>query len=206
MHPPPPYISAPSQLPPFPHRRTIPSFTSVPPHLLLKIVYMTFPQSPAPGEGRPERQRKTLYWLSVGLRLVNRAFYIGEFTVLAVRPIQTYFEKHPRCRFLYISQRVSHLWRFSFPTIIFCHRQSLNGYCCSSSSMYACPALNLSPRLRLPHTPTLLIRSLPPRLCRRHRLQPTASHPTRNTSSRSLHRAQGPRGRLDGRLGTAPRA
>jgi hypothetical protein len=25
-----------------------------------------------------ERQRKTLYWLSVGLRLVNRALYIGK--------------------------------------------------------------------------------------------------------------------------------
>lgn len=29
-------------------------------------------------EGRVERQRKTLYWLSVSLRLVNRAFYVGE--------------------------------------------------------------------------------------------------------------------------------
>jgi hypothetical protein len=40
---------------------------------------MTFPQTPGVDEGRIERQRKTLYWLEGGLRLVNRAFYVGEF-------------------------------------------------------------------------------------------------------------------------------
>ena len=53
--------------------------TLLPPHVLLQIVYRTIPQIIVPGPNleRQERQRKTLYWLSTGLRLVNRAFYIG---------------------------------------------------------------------------------------------------------------------------------
>lgn len=60
-------------------RRRVPplTFTMLPSHLLLEIVYHTFPQSSWLDEGRVERQRKTLYWLSVSLRLVNRALYIG---------------------------------------------------------------------------------------------------------------------------------
>lgn len=63
-------------------RRRVPplTFTMLPSHLLLEIVYHTFPQSSWLDEGRVERQRKTLYWLSVSLRLVNRALYIGEFS------------------------------------------------------------------------------------------------------------------------------
>lgn len=52
--------------------------TALPSHLLLKVVYMTFPQTEGIDGEVIERQRKTLYWLSVRLRLVNRAFYIGE--------------------------------------------------------------------------------------------------------------------------------
>ena len=82
VHPPPPYISAtPSYLPPFPHRRNVSSFVLLPSHLLLKIVYLTFPQSPGLDQGRLERQRKTLYWLTTSLRLVNRAFYVGMYRV-----------------------------------------------------------------------------------------------------------------------------
>lgn len=76
--PPPPYAASSSGLPPFPHGRNILTFSAWPSHLLLKVVYMTFPHTDGFDEGVIERQRKTLYWLSVRLRLVNRAFYIGE--------------------------------------------------------------------------------------------------------------------------------
>jgi len=58
------------------------TLSTLPPHLLLQIVHMTFPQTPKFDEGKVERQRKTLYWLSVGLRLVNRALYIACMHVL----------------------------------------------------------------------------------------------------------------------------
>ncbi|KAK2460427.1 hypothetical protein APHAL10511_007592 [Amanita phalloides] len=49
----------------------------LPPHVLLRIVYGT-----APDLDRQEQQRKTLYWLSTNLRLVNRAFYIASMHIL----------------------------------------------------------------------------------------------------------------------------
>ncbi|KAK7028309.1 hypothetical protein R3P38DRAFT_2935307 [Favolaschia claudopus] len=76
---PPPYVSPNSNTggpPPFPHCRPVMTLSTLPPHILLQIVHMTFPQTPAFDEGKVERQRKTLYWLSVSLRLVNRALYI----------------------------------------------------------------------------------------------------------------------------------
>jgi hypothetical protein len=80
--PPPPYIASshPIHPPPFPHHqhREVATLPALPPHILLKIVYLTFPQTPGVDEGRVERQRKTLYWLEGGLRLVNKAFYVGE--------------------------------------------------------------------------------------------------------------------------------
>ena len=91
LQPPPPYVSSPhSHPPPFPHRRQILTFSVLPSHILLKIVYLTFPQTPGFDEGRPERQRKTLYWLSVGLRLVNRAFYIGKRTRVWILPMNNH--------------------------------------------------------------------------------------------------------------------
>ncbi|EGO02901.1 hypothetical protein SERLA73DRAFT_165830 [Serpula lacrymans var. lacrymans S7.3] len=84
--PPPPYVPAGSANvppPPFPHQRHEPAnFSALPSHLLLKIVYMTFPQTHGIDEGRIERQRKTLYWLSTSLRLVNHSFYIACMHVL----------------------------------------------------------------------------------------------------------------------------
>ncbi|KAH7912070.1 hypothetical protein BJ138DRAFT_1149253 [Hygrophoropsis aurantiaca] len=83
--PPPPYAasSIPAPPPPFPHLpRHVARLTELPQHLLLKIVHMTLPQTPGRDEGRIERQRKTLYWFSVNLRLVNRAFYIACMHVL----------------------------------------------------------------------------------------------------------------------------
>lgn len=78
--PPPPYVPNASTLPPPPfpgeyHEATRPS--DLPSHLLLKIVYMTFPQTPGIDEGKIERQRKTLCWLSTQLRLVNHSFYVA---------------------------------------------------------------------------------------------------------------------------------
>ncbi|KAJ7326341.1 hypothetical protein DFH08DRAFT_710863 [Mycena albidolilacea] len=56
------------------------SRTSFPPHLLLQIVYATF--SDAYDIEDTREQRKTLYWLTVGLRLVNRVFYTTSMNVL----------------------------------------------------------------------------------------------------------------------------
>lgn len=78
--PPPPYFPNASTLPPPPfpgEHRGAAKPSDLPPHLLLKIVYMTFPQTPGVDEGKIERQRKTLCWLSTQLRLVNRSFYIA---------------------------------------------------------------------------------------------------------------------------------
>ncbi|KAJ7736717.1 hypothetical protein DFH07DRAFT_96674 [Mycena maculata] len=81
--PPPPYFSTQANgPPPFPHCRPPMTLSTLPSHLLLQIVHMTFPQTSGIDEGRLERQRKTLYWLSVGLRLVNRALYIACMHVL----------------------------------------------------------------------------------------------------------------------------
>ncbi|EIN05727.1 hypothetical protein PUNSTDRAFT_74123 [Punctularia strigosozonata HHB-11173 SS5] len=94
LPPPPPYYpdggraaaaaAASQQPPPFPeHRRDPPlTFEELPPSILLNIVHFTFPQSPDVNEGRLERQRKTLYWLSTSLRLVNRALYVACMHVL----------------------------------------------------------------------------------------------------------------------------
>ncbi|TFK27233.1 hypothetical protein FA15DRAFT_586788 [Coprinopsis marcescibilis] len=53
--------------------------SSLPPHILLQIVYNTFPTNPG---GLVERQRKSLLWLAKSLRLVNKAFYIACMHVL----------------------------------------------------------------------------------------------------------------------------
>lgn len=86
MNPPPPYFAAPGSpaqgSPPYPYHRQSPTFSALPSHLLLKIVYMAFPQMASVDE-RIERQRKTLYWLSVHLRLVNRALYVGKWGTLS---------------------------------------------------------------------------------------------------------------------------
>ncbi|KAI6016743.1 hypothetical protein EDC04DRAFT_521043 [Pisolithus marmoratus] len=70
--PPPPYSSSSSAPPPFPTRTSRQNICSLPPNVLLQIIYMTFPQT-----SNVERQRKTLYWLAYHLRLINRAFYIA---------------------------------------------------------------------------------------------------------------------------------
>jgi hypothetical protein len=82
--PPPPYLSTVAAgLPPF-HLRTgpPPNLHTLPSHILLQIVYSTFPQTSLADQDKPERQRKTLYWLAISLRLVNRALYVACMHVL----------------------------------------------------------------------------------------------------------------------------
>ena len=77
--------------PPFPGHTSRPSkatFSNLPSHILLYIIHQTLPQEDLPGgrsvygqlegEGKLERQRKVLYWMSVCLRLVSRGVYIGK--------------------------------------------------------------------------------------------------------------------------------
>ncbi|KAI0270388.1 hypothetical protein BC834DRAFT_861096 [Gloeopeniophorella convolvens] len=104
MLPPPPPYSSPSPAvrpsfvplpvpvhpPPFSAPRARPSLATFPPHLLLHIVHRTFPQAPDKDYGKLERQRKTLYWLSTSLRLVNRAFYIACMHVLRSTYLPSY--------------------------------------------------------------------------------------------------------------------
>ncbi|KAL1680105.1 hypothetical protein EV122DRAFT_276525 [Schizophyllum commune] len=81
--PPPSYSAATQGPPPFPsgsHRKR--RITDIPPHLLLNIVYATLPQTPYLDESTAERQRRVLYWISMNLRIVNRAFYIACMHVL----------------------------------------------------------------------------------------------------------------------------
>ncbi|KAJ7077814.1 hypothetical protein C8R43DRAFT_355640 [Mycena crocata] len=73
LNPPPPYTKAPAIA-------TWRTFSALPSHLLLQIVYATF--SDAYDIENAKEHRKTLYWLSVGLRLVNRLFYTTSMNVL----------------------------------------------------------------------------------------------------------------------------
>ncbi|KIK98367.1 hypothetical protein PAXRUDRAFT_692386 [Paxillus rubicundulus Ve08.2h10] len=89
--PPPPYAAASVVPPPFPgSQQQGTNIAALPQHLLLKIVYMTFPQALGIDESRSERQRKTLYWLSLQLRLVNQSFYIACMHVLRSTYLSAY--------------------------------------------------------------------------------------------------------------------
>ncbi|KAF8645635.1 hypothetical protein AX16_007717 [Volvariella volvacea WC 439] len=90
LSPPPPYIPAPGP-PPFRNgHRPLMTFTALPAHLLLEIVYATFPQTPDVDRGKVERQRKTLFWLSTSFRLVNHACYIASMHVLRSTYLPSY--------------------------------------------------------------------------------------------------------------------
>ncbi|KIK63713.1 hypothetical protein GYMLUDRAFT_241619 [Collybiopsis luxurians FD-317 M1] len=72
--------------------RSRPSFTSLPSHLLLHIVYCTFPQEDGLFEGdvKAVRQRRTLHWLVLSLRFVNRELYLVVMNVLRSIYLNTY--------------------------------------------------------------------------------------------------------------------
>ena len=67
------------------------NLSTLPPHILLQILHCTFPQSSRiPDQGTPELQRKTLYWLSTSLRLVNRALYTASMHILRSTYLRAY--------------------------------------------------------------------------------------------------------------------
>ncbi|KAH0579601.1 hypothetical protein H2248_002452 [Termitomyces sp. 'cryptogamus'] len=82
--PPPPYFSSSDGA------RITPTLSTLPPHILLHIIYLTFPQSSLPDLPKLARQRKTLYWLSISLRLVDRTFYAACMHVLRSTHIPAY--------------------------------------------------------------------------------------------------------------------
>lgn len=73
------YTAAAAPVPKYP-----PRLGALPSHLLLRIVYNTFPQDNGhyDGESKLERQKEVLHWLVTSLRLVNRAHYVGAMHVL----------------------------------------------------------------------------------------------------------------------------
>ncbi|KAF4611910.1 hypothetical protein D9613_004017 [Agrocybe pediades] len=106
---PPPYLRSPSSAPgsPFPNGSRPPAtLSSLPAHILLQIIHHTFPPLPSANSPSgssiytpappmfsqieyqlsqpsiPERQRKTLLWLSTHLRLVSRSLYTACMHVL----------------------------------------------------------------------------------------------------------------------------
>ncbi|CDO69972.1 hypothetical protein BN946_scf184836.g46 [Trametes cinnabarina] len=85
LPPPPPYVEdGPLSPPPFPTQGRAPTrLDTLPPHLLLRIVYETF-------SGPVKSQRKVLYWLTMHLRLVNRALYIACMHVLRSTYLSAY--------------------------------------------------------------------------------------------------------------------
>ena len=67
------------------------NLSTLPPHILLQILHRTFPQSSRiPDQGTPELQRKTLYWMSTSLRLVNRALYTACMHILRSTYLRAY--------------------------------------------------------------------------------------------------------------------
>lgn len=83
LAPPPPYISGGGSIVlgsnnPFRRRRSEISLSALPSHLLLQIVYSTFPSPVKNLDGELfALQRESLYFLETSLRFVNRALYIG---------------------------------------------------------------------------------------------------------------------------------
>ncbi|KAJ3857899.1 hypothetical protein EV368DRAFT_29124 [Lentinula lateritia] len=73
-------------------RKSQPMFSSLPSHLLLQIVYCTFPWQDGQFEGDVKEvlQRRTLYWLETSLRLVNRDLYIACMHILRSTYLPSY--------------------------------------------------------------------------------------------------------------------
>ncbi|KIY65194.1 hypothetical protein CYLTODRAFT_424547 [Cylindrobasidium torrendii FP15055 ss-10] len=67
-----------------PVRKYPPRLGDLPSHVLLQIVYDTFPQDDGyhDGESKLERQKEVLHWLVTSLRLVNRAHYVASMHIL----------------------------------------------------------------------------------------------------------------------------
>lgn len=78
LAPPPPYVQATAGGCPL-RRRSDLTLSSLPSHLLLQVVYCTFPLEDGEhdSDSKAVRQRENLHWLEKSLRLVNRALYIA---------------------------------------------------------------------------------------------------------------------------------
>ncbi|KAK0197521.1 hypothetical protein F5146DRAFT_1015656 [Armillaria mellea] len=92
LAPPPPYLQAIAGSSNPPRRRSNLTFSSLPSHLLLQIVYCTFPLEDGEhdGDSKVVRQRKNLHWLETSLRLVNRALYIACMHILRSTYLPSY--------------------------------------------------------------------------------------------------------------------
>lgn len=94
--PPPPYLPPAPPFSAIPARSTLraqkPTLLTLPAHVLLQIVYSTFPQSDGryDGQSKLERQRENLHWMVTSLRLVNRAVYIASMHILRSTYIPAY--------------------------------------------------------------------------------------------------------------------
>ncbi|TEB19454.1 hypothetical protein FA13DRAFT_1744338 [Coprinellus micaceus] len=84
-NPPPPFSEAIHGQPARPLK-----LSALPSHILLQIVYNTFPTRPSLNAGLGEMQRKILLYLAKSLRLVNKAFYIACMHVLRSTYIPAY--------------------------------------------------------------------------------------------------------------------
>ncbi|KAI0776664.1 hypothetical protein BD413DRAFT_469108 [Trametes elegans] len=86
LPPAPPYAEVcPVSPPPFSMGdRPPPTLVTLPPHLLLRIVYETF------SKGEVIHQRKVLYWLTMSLRLVSRGLYVACMHILRSTYIPAY--------------------------------------------------------------------------------------------------------------------
>ncbi|KNZ75627.1 hypothetical protein J132_02569, partial [Termitomyces sp. J132] len=67
-----------------------PKLSTLPPHILLHLIYLTFPQSSLPDLPKLVRQRQTFYWLSISLHIVDRTFYVACMHVLRSTHIPAY--------------------------------------------------------------------------------------------------------------------
>ncbi|KAL0063288.1 hypothetical protein AAF712_009783 [Marasmius tenuissimus] len=94
--PPPPYLPPPPPFSALPvrttHKGPWATFSSLPAHLLLQVVYSTFPQCDGryDGESKLERQRENLHWMVTSLRLVNRALYLASMHILRSTYVPAY--------------------------------------------------------------------------------------------------------------------
>jgi len=104
LPPPPPYSQAPTPTPRLVaggsnHRRSldVATFSDLPPHIMLHVVYSTFPPTPSTQHGRPTptpaelvQHRQILYWIQMCFRLVNRSTYVACMNVLRSVYLQSY--------------------------------------------------------------------------------------------------------------------
>ncbi|KAF9535283.1 hypothetical protein CPB83DRAFT_841511 [Crepidotus variabilis] len=97
LPPPPPYLSQSTTnhtLPaPLPILSTSgkPTLASLPAHILLQIIYNTFPLSDSPQHDTiPLLQRRVLFWLSTSLRLTSRQLYTASMHVLRSTYLESY--------------------------------------------------------------------------------------------------------------------